>query len=775
MKNLSLLIVLFISFKTFSQSPVSPNLTIGAGKVLFEKGQLDSELIAEIVSTKQDEVKTQLTKNLINKYLSNSNLALKTFVANNLDLLFSESSKDIKKKELLKNSAELAVTMGFAEYFLGDLSNRTNQFFKEQRNYDLKLDKDFKSEIIKREELEFLFEYMRNLSLDSRVIFFHYFFGSMDIKIDKSGNLNDQRYDQFILSVENHQNDLSNITDLKESVRFKKDKEFYDSLSLRSKIYFSSSYYSVKGFSKYDPRLFTQNPEKIKKTNTEKNAFKFISSQSSDNDQYKYLIKPNLLSIFKNEQDFASEKSGDFTSPNHIYIDLVYETLRSNEKIKQLGFFQRERNESHANSRYMFLKSVKSHTFKEYFEPLEQIISNKIDVLIIYYELAQTVLHEVKTNPDIVKMYKQGIEKDKTLQLTKELNLLKEKIITANSDVQIPDQEKAFLKELMQNLSQIEYETSVLNNYVNYFRSAVIPTITSFRFSNNAYREILIQADSVYTGLRQVGISRTFELVGISDNDFSTEYISNVCKIDSAMESFKPYLTLLQYLGSLDQATTYDRIFKFIADLGDIANNQESQKIINTMVNYFDKYALVNEESNSIQVDLEGITSELYSRYQENLNSRFSLMFTVGINTATPWVKDSQLSFLKDSTGISPSSASFVSEKIGFRFNVFDFARKSSTKGGAYTPILNDIHILGYFSGLLYQIDALNSVNGFDKTTFGLGIGTTFFNDLSFNLSYAGAVSSWNKSNYINIGFDIHITEYLNQLNKRRKEKKLAK
>ena len=46
--------------------------------------------------------------------------------------------------------------------------------------------------------------------------------------------------------------------------------------------------------------------------------------------------------------------------------------------------------------------------------------------------------------------------------------------------------------------------------------------------------------------------------------------------------------------------------------------------------------------------------------------------------------------------------------------------------------------MITYTSGLLYQIEALNTENDPNFSSLGVGLGVTFFNNLDFNISYVG-------------------------------------
>ena len=123
-----------------------------------------------------------------------------------------------------------------------------------------------------------------------------------------------------------------------------------------------------------------------------------------------------------------------------------------------------------------------------------------------------------------------------------------------------------------------------------------------------------------------------------------------------------------------------------------------------------------------------------------------------------------------DSVQISSqiSNASFVSEKLGVKYKLFDWNRKYVNGVSSTKPLINNLHVTTYASGLLYQIEALNTEDNFNFTSLGVGLGVTFLNNLDFNISYAGQINNWYQNNYLNIGFDIQITEYLAQLSKKR-------
>lgn len=108
-----------------------PTLTAGIGQLAFKKGELDTDLILSLVATKQSEAKEELAQRLILDKLECGSFAVYDFVKKSLSILFSDADPNVKKKELLKNAAQLAMVIGIAEAYL--LEVRTNKTNSEQR------------------------------------------------------------------------------------------------------------------------------------------------------------------------------------------------------------------------------------------------------------------------------------------------------------------------------------------------------------------------------------------------------------------------------------------------------------------------------------------------------------------------------------------------------------------------------------------------------------------------------------------------------------------
>ncbi|NJO89775.1 MAG: hypothetical protein HC831_13120 [Chloroflexia bacterium] len=114
----------------------------------------------------------------------------------------------------------------------------------------------------------------------------------------------------------------------------------------------------------------------------------------------------------------------------------------------------------------------------------------------------------------------------------------------------------------------------------------------------------------------------------------------------------------------------------------------------------------------------------------------------------------------------------YASEKLGVQWKIIDFNKRSSfnysNKGydyKGYSPIINNWHLIGYISGLLYQVDFLNSSSEAFKTPLlGISTGITFFNGLDLNVGYAFPFEKSINKGLLTFSFDIKITEYLSKI-----------
>ncbi|WP_289060333.1 hypothetical protein [uncultured Zobellia sp.] len=187
------------------------------------------------------------------------------------------------------------------------------------------------------------------------------------------------------------------------------------------------------------------------------------------------------------------------------------------------------------------------------------------------------------------------------------------------------------------------------------------------------------------------------------------------------------------------------------------------------------------------KIDVEAIILSFEDKftkktYMKNAPIGLKPFFAIGMNYGV--ITNSNSTILDDTGNGNITDLSYVSEKFGLKVMFADFGYTRSHKPlewykyrGYYNkwlqpktePLIDEIYVLFYASGILYNVVDLKSKDNFDFAIIGFGTGISFFNNLELNISYA--IPYINKSlSYENgmfvLGFDIPIFQYLGALRK---------
>ncbi|NIK91169.1 hypothetical protein GZ212_03305 [Mangrovimonas sp. CR14] len=190
---------------------------------------------------------------------------------------------------------------------------------------------------------------------------------------------------------------------------------------------------------------------------------------------------------------------------------------------------------------------------------------------------------------------------------------------------------------------------------------------------------------------------------------------------------------------------------------------------------------------NTFKIDIESIIisleEEFYDKSLTNLKKHkigVKPFFTIGLNYGLFTGTNTSIPNNDNSDDIT--DIAFVSEKLGIKFMLFDFDYTRSQKPmdwylykGTYRrwvsppkdPLINDIYISFYGSGVIYNVVDLKSQDNFNFAIAGVGTGVSFFNDLELNISYSVPIIEKSLSfdnAMLMMGFDIPIFEYIRAL-----------
>lgn len=703
MKKLSTILCLLIAIVITAPCQVEspPSLALGVSGVLGEKGSIDVDVLAGIIFEKQAELKKEFIKKTFFKNLDNHSYVLWQYAYNTLDILLESNSKEAIKKNLLENSANLALVYSFSELYI-----QLSEKFCNNNMHDLLLafDKDYKSS------------------------------GAFD-----------------------------------------------------------------------------------------------CSSEGSKT----YSVKPGRLNYLKayvlNDSD-----TGESIQFNHFFLDFIFEMLKGNEKVvKKLSFlksthpFGEDYYKEH--SAYYRVKDFASDTTKGLGKAIllmEKRVRVETNILLDNFLLLKRMKDSNQSLSELTGYSAQDLTEDLLEQLKKSDSLVFDNLAASTNDVvkDLQNITNPIARQLSTTTGPFAIANAVSSSSSEKIGAQLADNLAAFqRFKNrgsssiNAYDIYFLDNNIIplLTKLtteygfdpRYLGIANKFDAL-ITKNLF-IKLQSTIAKSNTGLKSldteklnqFGEILDLITRLDELDKVETYEFVLKSIKNVSGMFEDRTLGVYLSTLTENLDKYTIINEEDNKVEVAVEDIITRIYAKYSNRKSSNISLYFSIGVNQSL----SSDYTFetgilLPDSSGFETETANslgYVGEKIGLKFKLFDFKRRNAFDIGETTsnwgllttptqvnsfrskePLVSDIYFLAHGSGILYKVANLATEEEFNDPIIGFGFGVAFFNSLDLNFAYNVPLSpdndffnSLEKNSMFVLSFDIKITEYLTAVGEKRKEK----
>lgn len=194
------------------------------------------------------------------------------------------------------------------------------------------------------------------------------------------------------------------------------------------------------------------------------------------------------------------------------------------------------------------------------------------------------------------------------------------------------------------------------------------------------------------------------------------------------------------------------------------------------------------EEKGYLFMDIESLISSIDNSFGSVKNKGILNYVTPFLSIGTNYASfgDSDIMIESNGQATTLSHLYYASEKIGIKYKVWNWKYTRSFRAGEsfdyygfkditwrrpqQEPLVSDLYIFGYGSGLLYNLIDVKSESEFDYAIFGAGVGITFFNGLSVNASIASPLINKKLDNsFFNVGLDIPIIDYISALSKKNK------
>lgn len=251
------------------------------------------------------------------------------------------------------------------------------------------------------------------------------------------------------------------------------------------------------------------------------------------------------------------------------------------------------------------------------------------------------------------------------------------------------------------------------------------------------------------------------------------------------------FIDLIKSLYEFDRSSTFSDYRNLLTQLDNLFEGGDIKQALSTINTFVKDYVQIKELDGKevIEFNVESFLARLQSIQSDKIQ-RLQFLFTVGKNTA----------FLnKDLTlanGDVMRNFTHVSEKIGFSFKIKSwgdwmprspgesygsFGYRYTKKTAPVEPLVSNIHIIGYGSGILYNVVNTTNNKEFNFPMAGTGVGMTFYNALDVNLTAAVPVFSNGtmKKSFTypmyGLSFDIQFVEYLEALNRKREANQTQK
>ncbi len=757
MKKVGLLIIGLCSHLLMFAQIAS--LYAGLSGIVAKKSEVDVELLTQIIVDKQQEVKKEFARRTILNEVNKGSYAFSSFANQSFDILFNTTNKTAASRKLIESSANLALSYGFAEFYL----QASRRLLKNKDLADVFLAAD--TTIVSLSEKQKWLLYLSVIDSTTKQVAWD---GKNLASIAPKTILNEY----LELSRAKHISKTEQI-----------NRKAIDSSSIDGLVAMVNDSVIYK-------QILSEYPEMLTVVYSQYN--KMMPGSNS-----------NIYMLDKLKPDDSKSQY----ALNVLLIDLFFDVLLNTEQVAGLGFYTSESSVNYRQyqlgNKYINYTNANPNTaLTAALKKLYARVLGEVHLLFKTYTLIHDIAQKELSISQMLKLYAPyhndtSFDKACNEILGLQANLSKFNTTVKGSfslDSLILETNELFtrIKQISFDITSLKKDSSqfIASGYKNddllYFSRKAYPTITKLSFVLNGVDKSYVNyLDTVYRYLLYTNIN----------------YLnSQLMKQNSALayqkvNAFSDFVSLLTNLNDLDKASSYEAILNIIQNAGAIYGNPSQVKAINCFVNNIEKYTTINTQKNEIYVDVESIILAIYNRYANQENHRLDFYFSLGLNQSF-----SLGSGFKNIALDTLNTLGFAAEKIGLKLKLINFKNirsyepgeeapiifcvKKKIKDGevrSRVPIVSDIHALLFGSGLLYNIVNTKTSTQFSSYLLGFGLGVSLYNGLDAHIcvNYPLGVDApfrevflpSNQFQLFTFSFDIKLGEYLAALAKKKSSK----
>lgn len=519
--------------------------------------------------------------------------------------------------------------------------------------------------------------------------------------------------------------------------------------------------------------------------------------------------------LFKKTASDENDCRNYFTS---LILDMSSEVIRNNKRLKNLGLMRVSNALSfEALNEYLIamsddnknsfieknkLKLLKNN--KENIKNTYEYMRNELDKFINIIGIANYFINEYSFNNDLKNSLEKGAtDSTNNISIKNSIDTILFKNLKKEIQNTLQNINSKWTLEsdqlYTQSIKELQYVQDLLNKVENF------QNLENNEEKNNNLE--YIQSDILFLLKNQVipKLSKYTKFNAALNNkindlkDSLLVYANNLIKnsdIQSMIVSNKNvnFVKLIAMLYDFEKPKTYSDYLNILTELEGVFID----KNINTSLSLLNAYVKNNisikkneQGKEYLEFDIESFLIKL-SKTNNNKIRNFQFHFTVGVNSIS--FKNPLL--LPDQSSII--NYSFVSEKIGFKYKIYNpgawkprnIGEEYKTDFGTYTkltppkePLISNVHILAYGSGILYNLTSTGTNKSFNYPIIGFGAGITFYNALDLNVTIGVPIRdnlSFTQNfalntSFFGLGFDIQFLEYYDRLTEKRKNNQIQK
>lgn len=484
--------------------------------------------------------------------------------------------------------------------------------------------------------------------------------------------------------------------------------------------------------------------------------------------------------------------AADQNSLPALILDIAAEVVRHNENFKQLGLLQISYSATYEfMNTYLDIDAKKQKALFDALGTIKNDMRIKLDAVsnligLLYYATNQfTFKYNQLNTSEFASEYLANVAKASTIDMVPvktKLDLIINALTGApdseqslQNDVEALSRVRQYIEKCIKffgTTPDVTKNQSTLSDMLYAFHGKFIPMLSAMSFRHKEIPELV----TLLTG--------SSELI-------SANLWDKLTAIQDFTKKVEPFVLLAAKLYEFDRAQTISDYLKLVTELEGVFADSKIKSALSIVNSFVKDHASVkvNEDGKeTLEFNVESFLLKLDKMKLDRWRP-VQLSLTVGASSGF-FTKPLML-------GLDTlKSFSSISEKIGIKIKIFDWEFwKSRNPGETYEilgtsyvktaapkqPIVSDLHVMAFGSGLLYNILNTSTSKEFNAPLAGAGLGVTFFNALDMSLTASIPIlpteSLKTSAEYVLLGlsFDIRLGEYLQRAREKRESNRQQK